>query len=72
MSERGGGSVKKGEGKKAHKNKPTSKKYEMYTISGDNVKKSKECVKCGPGIFLAQHKDRSTCGKCGYTEFSKK
>lgn len=72
MSEKASGSAKKGEGKKPHKNKPTSKKYEMYTISGDNIKKQKECVKCGPGIFLAQHKDRASCGKCGYTEFGKK
>lgn len=72
MSERAAGASKKGEGKKPHKNKPTSKKYEMYQISGEHVKKNKECVKCGPGIFLAQHKDRFSCGKCSYTEFVKK
>lgn len=60
------------QGKKPHKNKPTSKKYSLYQISGENIKKSKECVKCGQGIFLAQHKDRLSCGKCGYTEFLKK
>ncbi|MCD6403782.1 MAG: 30S ribosomal protein S27ae, partial [Nanoarchaeota archaeon] len=26
---------------------------------------------CGPGVFLAEHKDRFSCGKCGYTEFKK-
>ena len=60
------------EGKKKHVNKPTSKKYSLYTISGDTVKRPKHCLKCGAGIFLAQHKDRLACGKCGYTEFSKK
>ncbi|UCH89101.1 MAG: 30S ribosomal protein S27ae [Thermoplasmata archaeon] len=29
------------------------------------------CPKCGEGIFLAEHKDRHSCGKCGYTEFKK-
>ncbi len=69
MSERAAGSSKSGKGKKAHKNKPTSKKYKHYIISGSSLKKSKACVKCGVGIFLAQHKDRLTCGKCHYTEF---
>ncbi|MFH1056638.1 MAG: 30S ribosomal protein S27ae [Candidatus Micrarchaeota archaeon] len=26
------------------------------------------CPKCGPGTKLAGHKDRLTCGKCGYME----
>ncbi|MBU3905123.1 MAG: hypothetical protein KJ906_03170 [Nanoarchaeota archaeon] len=26
------------------------------------------CPRCGPGIKLAAHKDRVTCGKCGYSE----
>ncbi len=30
------------------------------------------CPKCGPGVFMATHKDRVSCGKCGYTEFGKK
>lgn len=72
MSERAGGSQTKGEGKKPHKNKPTSQKYKHYTLSGDSAKKTKECVKCGAGIFMAQHKDRFSCGKCRYTEFLKK
>ena len=27
------------------------------------------CPKCGPGVFMATHKDRVACGCCGYTEF---
>ncbi|MFH1591305.1 MAG: 30S ribosomal protein S27ae [archaeon] len=34
--------------------------------------KNRNCPKCGPGVFLAKHKNRSSCGKCGYTEFAKK
>lgn len=31
-------------------------------------KAGKHCPKCGPGFKLAQHKDRHSCGKCGYFE----
>ena len=30
------------------------------------------CPKCGPGVYLAQHQGRTSCGRCGYTEFAKK
>ena len=50
---------------------PTS--HKMYEISGDSIKSKKRlCPKCGPGTLLAAHKNRSTCGKCGYTEFASK
>ena len=49
--------------------KKTSKKYKLYEVSGDKLtRKNKFCPKCGPGVFLAKHKDRLTCGKCGYSE----
>ncbi len=54
------------------KNKNPSKKYTQYTVSGDKIEKAPFCPKCGPGVFLAKHKDRKTCGKCGYTIFEKK
>ncbi len=31
-------------------------------------KQGKYCPKCGPGVRLAEHKDRRSCGKCGYFE----
>lgn len=31
-------------------------------------KKGKHCPKCGPGVNLAEHANRSSCGKCGYYE----
>ena len=59
--------------KKDTKTKTTSHKYKSYEVSGDKlVRKNKFCPKGGVGFFLAQHKDRSVCGKCQYTEFSKK
>jgi len=53
--------------KKKVKNKNPSKKFEKYTIKDGAVERKAVCPKCGPGIFLAVHKDRRTCGKCGYS-----
>lgn len=64
-----GGSAKESKGKKPHKNKPTSKKYNHYK---DGKKSKKTCPRCGPGTFLAEHKGRVYCGKCHYTEFTEK
>jgi len=44
----------------------------VYKSYSDGKSKNKACPKCGTGTFLAQHKDRTHCGKCGYTEFTKK
>ncbi|MBI2651817.1 30S ribosomal protein S27ae [Candidatus Woesearchaeota archaeon] len=42
----------------------------LYSISGNKAdRKNRFCSKCGPGYFLAKHKDRLTCGHCGYSEF---
>jgi len=59
------------EGKKAKKNKPTSKKYTKYKIEGDKIIREKSCPRCGPGIFLMKTNNRIYCGKCRYTEFIK-
>ncbi len=61
-----------GEGKKAKKNKPTSKKYTKYTIDGDGLKKERTCPRCGPGVFVMKASNRIYCGKCRYTEYIKK
>jgi small subunit ribosomal protein S27Ae len=53
--------------------KKAVKKSAAYEISGDKVSRKKPvCPKCGPGVFMATHADRRACGKCGYTEKSKK
>jgi small subunit ribosomal protein S27Ae len=58
------------EGKKEKEKKHKSNKWKLYEISGEKAKKkNKSCPKCGSGVFLAQHKDRASCGNCGYTEF---
>lgn len=41
----------------------------LYSVKGDTLTRThKSCPKCGPGTFLAEHKDRRSCGKCGYME----
>ncbi|MCL4347355.1 MAG: 30S ribosomal protein S27ae [Candidatus Thermoplasmatota archaeon] len=45
----------------------------LYEVrDGKLVRTRRSCPKCGPGVFLARHKDRLSCGKCGYAEFEKK
>jgi small subunit ribosomal protein S27Ae len=42
----------------------------LYKIEGNHIERlHRECPKCGPGVFMAEHKDRISCGQCGYTEF---
>jgi ubiquitin-small subunit ribosomal protein S27Ae len=61
------------EGKKEHKNKPTSKRYAKYKIEGDKITRTlKFCPRCGPGIFLMESDGRVYCGKCHYAEFGGK
>ncbi len=44
-------------------------KSKQYDVSSGVLKrKTKFCPKCGPGVFMAAHKDRYSCGKCGYME----
>ena len=57
--------------KKQVKNKKPSQRYKKYKVEGGKVKRGKTCPKCGAGYFLAVHKDRLTCGHCGYCEFNK-
>ena len=43
---------------------------EIFKIDGDKITRlRRHCPKCGDGYFLAVHKNRVSCGKCGYTEF---
>ena len=41
----------------------------LYSVKGDTLTRThKFCPKCGPGTFLAEHANRLSCGKCGYSE----
>ena len=56
--------------KKEDKN---SQAYKFFKIQNDSVERiKKDCPRCGKGTFMAAHKDRHTCGKCGLTEFIQK
>ncbi len=60
------------EAKKGKEKGAPGLKRTFYKIDGDKITREKAfCPKCGPGVFLAKHKDRVSCGKCGYTEFQK-
>ncbi len=51
---------------------PVVSKRSYYKVEGDKVVRTKKnCPKCGQGVFLAVHEDRISCGRCGYTEFTK-
>lgn len=47
--------------KKQSSGKEKAKKTFIY-------KPHKNCPRCGPGVWLAEHKNRRSCGKCGYYE----
>lgn len=43
-----------------------------YTVQdGRAILRKRHCPRCGPGVLMAEHEDRSACGRCGYTEFKK-
>ncbi|HIH22082.1 MAG: 30S ribosomal protein S27ae [Candidatus Diapherotrites archaeon] len=48
-------------------------KSALYETKGDALaRKNKFCPKCGAGVFMAEHKDRLACGKCGYAEWKQR
>lgn len=44
-------------------------KHSKYSIEDGKLIRKETCPEpnCGPGVFLAVHKDRKSCGKCGFT-----
>ena len=53
---------------KAHKDEKGA--HGLYTIEGDKVKRLRPtCERCGIGYFMADHHDRYTCGRCGFTRY---
>ncbi len=48
------------------------RRHKLYIIEGNKIKrKNMFCPRCGAGVFMANHKDRYSCGKCGYTIMKK-
>jgi small subunit ribosomal protein S27Ae len=48
------------------------KPVNIHELYDKGKAKNRTCPKCGAGVFMAEHKDRFTCGKCSYTEFKSK
>jgi small subunit ribosomal protein S27Ae len=45
--------------------------HTYYKVEGEKaVRAKKNCSRCGKGVFMSEHKNRRTCGKCGLTEFA--
>ena len=56
--------------KKADKKKEEKGVNTLYKIEGEKVTRLRPtCERCGPGYFMAKHKDRYTCGHCGFTRY---
>ncbi|HKZ49923.1 MAG TPA: 30S ribosomal protein S27ae [Candidatus Nanoarchaeia archaeon] len=58
-----------------HKHKPgkSTNKYSKYKLEGSTLKRlGRICPKCGPGVFLGEHKERRHCGRCSYAELISK
>jgi len=67
MSQEGGAPPPVEKGKKSRKGV-----WRLYESKEGSLKRrSRFCPRCGPGFFMAEHEDRSTCGKCHYTEFKR-
>ena len=59
--------------KKERKKHPKHLKSTVYEATSETLKRTRRsCPKCGPGVLLADHKNRLNCGNCGYTEFKDK
>jgi small subunit ribosomal protein S27Ae len=58
--------------KKEKKKKVKVLKGSFYKVEdGKLIRTRKVCKRCGQGVFMAEHKDRYTCGSCHYTEWKK-
>lgn len=70
----GGGRGRRNVKTKEKRQKPPRNKNKgpMWSVeNGKVVRNRKSCPKCGPGVFMADHYDRQSCGKCGYTQFKR-
>lgn len=65
--------VRKEKKKRTGKKHSSPKVYKFYETNGSEVVRNrKNCPRCGPGTFMAHHKNRDYCGRCGYTVMGKK
>ena len=43
-------------------------KWWKYKVEDGTLVRDEHCPNCGPGVVLAIHNNRISCGRCGYTE----
>jgi small subunit ribosomal protein S27Ae len=56
--------------KKVEKKKEEKGIHALYKVEGEKVTRLRPtCERCGPGYFMANHRDRYTCGHCGFTRY---
>jgi small subunit ribosomal protein S27Ae len=61
--------AKKPASKSKHKKMQMWKKFK---VEGGKIVRPLSCPRCGSGTILAQHKNRSTCGRCSFSETKSK
>jgi small subunit ribosomal protein S27Ae len=50
--------------------KREKKIFSLYNIENDKITRLRPtCERCGVGYFMADHGDRYTCGRCGFTRY---
>ena len=55
---------------KTDKKKEEKGIHALYKIEDEKVTRLRPtCERCGAGYFMAKHKDRYTCGHCGFTRY---
>ena len=49
------------------------KQYQLYEVDYKAGKIKRNFTSCprSQGVYMANHKDRKSCGSCGYTEYAK-
>jgi len=75
MAEEGAASKKGKKVRSREKKQRKGRKHESVkvwkfyeAVQGQVNRKKKSCPRCGQGTFLAEHKNRLHCGRCGYTQ----
>ena len=56
--------------KREKKKKKEKGVHALYKVEGEKVTRLLPiCERCGIGYFMGEHKDRYTCGHCGFTRY---